>query len=519
MELKQEALELPDKYINSSPTLEEIYTDICSINMSDCDSATVNGDRTTPTGCPAPCLPTWDFSPVPTSLHNSMMHLRSLSPEPRYEEIPSCQHSEYYSNMSGQDSLTQSSTSQGYQEWGMYNWEHLTGYNPHPHRFDIPSSLGDSGSCYYKSTTQPLCTTQQYGDDIARCSTPDLISALSSLQPDKDQGDSSVPAHSGATDIKETCNVSVVQEHGTSAMFMHLAQRYQDSGYNSDLSMSPVYPYKSKNTTKTKQDSDDEVKDSLVHLNRDISVAQHVPKFSSLEKASLSMSQSNILTSLPRAYCLSRKESQIQSSDVSSSDYHSSMMVTKATHRMPPVQPNSMLCNKHPAKRPIQSQEQHGPAKRKHVTPQTEIEDTCNEFMQQMPPTDKKTMFGINHSKTKADHDKKNRHNQPLNLQATGTMMSWYESHRENPYPTKVEKELMAKLGGITVTQVKSWFANKRNRNNNTRPKVQKRQMTERLMNICHELARNSQNPTMNNADIIQKLSTIITVPQSEDVL
>ncbi|XP_033735566.1 uncharacterized protein LOC117324060 [Pecten maximus] len=517
MEMKQETLESADKYINSSPTLDDIYTDICSIYISDVDSM-VHGDRTTPTGCLPACLPTWDCSPVPTSLHNSMMHLRSLSPNQRYDEIPSCQHSEYYNNVNCQDTLSQSSTSQSYQEWGVYNWEHFSGYNPQTHRYDIPSSLTDGGSCYYKSTSLPVCNTQQYGDDIARCSTPDLINTLSSLQSDRDQGESSAPTHSSTSERKGSSNVAVLQEHGTSAMFMHLAQRYQDSGYNSDLSMSPVYPYKSKSTTKSKQDLDEEVKDNQVHLNSDVNVTQHVPKFSSLEKASLSMSQSNILTSLPKVYCSSRKESQIQSSDVSSSNYHSSANITKATHRMPPIQPNLMLSNKHPTKRPILSQEHDGPAKRKHVTPMTEVDGTSDVLTQQIPTTDRKTVFPNHHTKTKADRDKKSRHNQPLSLQATGAMMSWYESHRENPYPTKVEKDVMAKLGGITVTQVKSWFANKRNRNNNTRPKVQKRQMTERLMNICHELARNTQHPTMNNADIIQKLSTIISVSPSENV-
>jgi hypothetical protein len=76
-------------------------------------------------------------------------------------------------------------------------------------------------------------------------------------------------------------------------------------------------------------------------------------------------------------------------------------------------------------------------------------------------------------------------------------MMRWYETHQESPYPNKAEKEQMAKEGGISVTQVKSWFANKRNRNNNTRPKVQKRQMEERLMDICHQLARDAKQPSM----------------------
>ncbi|KAI0990000.1 hypothetical protein GJ496_006225 [Pomphorhynchus laevis] len=43
-------------------------------------------------------------------------------------------------------------------------------------------------------------------------------------------------------------------------------------------------------------------------------------------------------------------------------------------------------------------------------------------------------------------------------------MNNWYQQHLSYPYPSDIEKEQLAQHCGISVVQVKSWFANKRNR-------------------------------------------------------
>ena len=48
-------------------------------------------------------------------------------------------------------------------------------------------------------------------------------------------------------------------------------------------------------------------------------------------------------------------------------------------------------------------------------------------------------------------------------------MNNWYERNSEHPYPSYDTAEVMAKAGGITVEQVKKWFANKRLRLGNTK--------------------------------------------------
>ena len=62
-------------------------------------------------------------------------------------------------------------------------------------------------------------------------------------------------------------------------------------------------------------------------------------------------------------------------------------------------------------------------------------------------------------------------------------MKEWYEFHVDNPYPTEAERKEMSIRGSISVNQVKAWFANKRNRTNNTRPKNQTLKM--RMHNSC----------------------------------
>ncbi|XP_071109109.1 uncharacterized protein [Haliotis cracherodii] len=51
-------------------------------------------------------------------------------------------------------------------------------------------------------------------------------------------------------------------------------------------------------------------------------------------------------------------------------------------------------------------------------------------------------------------------------------LTDWYDSHQENPYPTEEEKDELADIAQISSAQVKSWFANKRSRNNNTRKQI-----------------------------------------------
>lgn len=82
---------------------------------------------------------------------------------------------------------------------------------------------------------------------------------------------------------------------------------------------------------------------------------------------------------------------------------------------------------------------------------------------------------------------------------AVRLMSDWYDRHQENPYPTDEEKQELAEKGGVSVSQVKAWFANKRNRTLNTRPKRQKMEMQKKLLNACDNLHATSQDPNNNS--------------------
>ncbi|CAC5395096.1 unnamed protein product [Mytilus coruscus] len=56
-----------------------------------------------------------------------------------------------------------------------------------------------------------------------------------------------------------------------------------------------------------------------------------------------------------------------------------------------------------------------------------------------------------------------------LSKKAVRHMEDWYDQHLEHPYPNNIIIDQLAVKGNIQVEQVKKWFANKRNRNNNTR--------------------------------------------------
>ncbi|CAH8529312.1 unnamed protein product [Dicrocoelium dendriticum] len=77
-----------------------------------------------------------------------------------------------------------------------------------------------------------------------------------------------------------------------------------------------------------------------------------------------------------------------------------------------------------------------------------------------------------------------------LNKFALEIMDRWFYSHIDNPYPSMEEKKKLAEVGGITVAQVASWFANRRTRTSNTRPKKSRcvffQKVKELSMNLEH---------------------------------
>ena len=58
-----------------------------------------------------------------------------------------------------------------------------------------------------------------------------------------------------------------------------------------------------------------------------------------------------------------------------------------------------------------------------------------------------------------------------INALASRVMNKWYERNHQWPYPKIRTCEIIAEETHITVDQVKKWFQNKRQRDNNTRPK------------------------------------------------
>ena len=47
---------------------------------------------------------------------------------------------------------------------------------------------------------------------------------------------------------------------------------------------------------------------------------------------------------------------------------------------------------------------------------------------------------------------------------ATAKLKTWYFNHESDPYPTVLEKQQLARVTGLTIAQVKTWFANARRR-------------------------------------------------------
>ena len=73
-----------------------------------------------------------------------------------------------------------------------------------------------------------------------------------------------------------------------------------------------------------------------------------------------------------------------------------------------------------------------------------------------------------------AAKDPNQKYRRQLPKHAVKLLETWYNSHLKNPYPSKELTLSMSQKGGITVEQIRKWFANKRNRS-----KVNKEKMRE----------------------------------------
>ncbi|KAL5963195.1 Pre-B-cell leukemia transcription factor 4, partial [Taenia solium] len=99
--------------------------------------------------------------------------------------------------------------------------------------------------------------------------------------------------------------------------------------------------------------------------------------------------------------------------------------------------------------------------------------------------------------------------NSQLNPNAVAIMDEWYRAHLDRPYPNKEEKLQMAMAGDITETQVGSWFANRRNRSNNTRPKQNMKRLRVAIWALCCEYQKMC-NGLVNATEMQAKILSLI---------
>ena len=331
--------------------------------------------------------------------------------------------------------------------------------------------------------------------EYARCSTPEYIMALNSLN----QIDSPPPIQSTAKTLPDCSYAPKVQDQPTSAP-KHIDLSKQDSGYNSDLDGSLGIDYQDNHTKlpKVNQMNKKSVCTSTPAVYPVLRMASMIKENRQMMPRRLM--PPNVLSMpgfVPKVYAgnqpsfvRSARVSQVASSvrQIQSEEISSSLYQRQNNIRF------TSMADIHTAKKKA-SQE-------KRMAEEVISANKENSKTDQDQP--------IQQSEQDNQPMKRRRHNEPLNYMALQVMNTWYETHLDNPYPSKEQKEFLAEQGGITVSQVKSWFANKRNRSNNTRPKKQRKVMEHQLMNICHQLAQDARKPNKDNAYYIQQLSSII---------
>ena len=339
----------------------------------------------------------------------------------------------------------------------------------------------------------PLASFNSPETEYARCSTPEYLMALNSL----DQTDSPPPLQSTVKNLQDCSYAPSFQGH-TVPVPKHVELTKQDSGYSSDLDASPVIDYQ-----------DGHVKLGKVNQMRKQPTSTSTPVVYPVLRIANMLNKEN-LTPVPRRLL----------SPMSMPGFVPKMCAANQSSYVGISQTNNQT-----SLRQIQSQEITSSMLRNQTsvkfTSMADFQAAKKKAAQEKRKVDIVPESSNNAKRVKLEEKKvavepavvkpvKRRHNEPLNVVALEVMNSWYQENLSNPYPNKLEKEELARKGGITVSQVKSWFANKRNRSNNTRPKKQKKVMEEQLMDICHQLARDARKPNKDNAYYIQQLSSLI---------
>jgi hypothetical protein len=86
---------------------------------------------------------------------------------------------------------------------------------------------------------------------------------------------------------------------------------------------------------------------------------------------------------------------------------------------------------------------------------------------------------------------KRRRNHNQLPEEAVSILNEWFESHINHPYPSMDDKHRLAEKCGISVKQVNSWFCNRRNRSQNTKPKRIKRHLEQEITQVFNEFMHN----------------------------
>jgi hypothetical protein len=127
-----------------------------------------------------------------------------------------------------------------------------------------------------------------------------------------------------------------------------------------------------------------------------------------------------------------------------------------------------------------------------------------------MPPAGRVIKKAKRRCPTKIVGDKIVAKNKPLDPFAVNVMNTWYLQHVNHPYPSDEEKEQLALDGNISVTQVKAWFSNKRNRSNNTNPRNEKRKLEDQIVQFCRELTQPEKRQKTSIDNVVTHLLSLV---------
>jgi len=86
---------------------------------------------------------------------------------------------------------------------------------------------------------------------------------------------------------------------------------------------------------------------------------------------------------------------------------------------------------------------------------------------------------------------------------------TWFNSNKNDPYPSRITKQTLAKETNITYDQVTNWFKHRRKNNRNSRKIIFSKRLTTEQKLLLKDFFKNSNYPKKSDVEELEKKTNL----------